>query len=74
MVYGENPRAGYFQGAQFVHPDMRFVIEFPADWARRKSNKELALINGLAEGASLRAGQTVKRVVGVPVTSNGPRQ
>jgi predicted Zn-dependent protease len=25
MIYGENPRAGYFQGSVFMHPDLQFV-------------------------------------------------
>jgi predicted Zn-dependent protease len=32
MVYGENPRQGYFQQNVFLHPDLRFSIVFPADW------------------------------------------
>jgi predicted Zn-dependent protease len=32
MVFGENPREGYFQGNAFVHPDLRFRIEFPDGW------------------------------------------
>jgi predicted Zn-dependent protease len=32
MVYGDNPRAGYFKGALFLHPDLQFQLEFPAGW------------------------------------------
>lgn len=32
IVYGENPRNGYFRGPLFLHPDLRFRIRFPADW------------------------------------------
>jgi len=32
IVFGDNPREGYFQGNAFVHPDMRFRVEFPAGW------------------------------------------
>ena len=32
MVYGEDPRAGFFAGARFIHPDLRFVLEFPVGW------------------------------------------
>lgn len=29
LVYGNNPRHGYFQGATFLHPELRFRLEFP---------------------------------------------
>jgi predicted Zn-dependent protease len=32
MVYGANPREGYFEGEIFLHPDMRFRFEFPSGW------------------------------------------
>ncbi len=32
MVFGDNPREGYFAGNAFVHPDLRFRIDFPHGW------------------------------------------
>jgi predicted Zn-dependent protease len=32
MIYGENPREGYFKGTTFLHPDMKFRLEFPSGW------------------------------------------
>ncbi len=32
MVFGENPRLGYFKGPRFLHPDLRFEFTFPAGW------------------------------------------
>lgn len=32
VVYGENPRNGYFRGNSFLHPDMQFQIDFPQGW------------------------------------------
>ncbi|MGH7465798.1 MAG: M48 family metalloprotease, partial [Longimicrobiales bacterium] len=32
MVYGDNPRAGFFEGTLFLHPDLRFRIQFPQGW------------------------------------------
>lgn len=32
LVYGVNPRAGYFEGSLFLHPDLRFRLQFPANW------------------------------------------
>jgi predicted Zn-dependent protease len=33
MVYGENPRNGFFRDALFLHPDLEFQFRFPAGWA-----------------------------------------
>jgi predicted Zn-dependent protease len=50
MTYGENPREGFMNGSTFMHPDMRFQIEFPPRFevenTRRAvyaSNREAAL-------------------------------
>jgi len=32
MVYGPDPRQGFFQGARFVHPDLEFEITMPGGW------------------------------------------
>lgn len=32
MVYGVNPRDGYFEGQRFLHPDMAFELTFPTGW------------------------------------------
>ena len=33
LVVGENPREGFFRNALYVHPDLGFSMEFPADWS-----------------------------------------
>jgi predicted Zn-dependent protease len=32
LVYGEDPRQGYFAESLFLHPDLEFHIRFPAGW------------------------------------------
>jgi predicted Zn-dependent protease len=32
MVYGENPRLGFFRGTNFMHPDLRFDWQLPNGW------------------------------------------
>jgi predicted Zn-dependent protease len=32
LVFGRNPRHGVFEDAAFMHPDLRFRIDFPAGW------------------------------------------
>ncbi|UCD24900.1 MAG: M48 family metalloprotease [Gemmatimonadota bacterium] len=32
LIYGPNPREGFFREQLFLHPDLEFQIQFPADW------------------------------------------
>lgn len=32
MMYGPNPREGYFEGSRFLHPDLAFEVTFPGGW------------------------------------------
>ena len=32
LVYGTNPRQGFFQGNTFYHPDLRFQMTLPSGW------------------------------------------
>ena len=32
LIFGDNPREGYFEGTTFLHPDLRFRFEFPVGW------------------------------------------
>jgi predicted Zn-dependent protease len=32
MVYGVNPRNGFFRDGLYLHPDLRFRMSFPAGW------------------------------------------
>ena len=38
MVYGENPRAGYFRGTVFIHPDFEFLFQFPDGWKTQNAS------------------------------------
>jgi predicted Zn-dependent protease len=42
MVFGENPRQGYFKGVRFLHPDLQFQLDFPANW--RTANQPDAVV------------------------------
>ncbi len=41
LVFGENPREGFFQDATFRHPDMAFRLDFPRGW--KSSNGKQAV-------------------------------
>jgi predicted Zn-dependent protease len=32
LVFGDNPREGIVRGRQFLHPEMRFALDFPDGW------------------------------------------
>lgn len=42
MVYGPNPREGYFRGQNFLHPDLEFQLTFPPNW--RTMNQKRAVL------------------------------
>jgi predicted Zn-dependent protease len=42
MVYGTNPREGFFRGNQFLHPDLAFRYTFPEGW--QTANQKNAVI------------------------------
>jgi predicted Zn-dependent protease len=44
LIYGENPRHGFFRNQLFLHPDMRFRVEFPQGW--RTQNMTQAVMAG----------------------------
>ena len=44
MVFGVNPRHGYFEEQRFKHPDMAFQFDFPAGW--RTQNMAQAVVAG----------------------------
>lgn len=44
LVYGHDPRQGYFRAGEFLHPEMRFRLRFPADW--QTSNQRQAVLAG----------------------------
>jgi predicted Zn-dependent protease len=45
LMYGDNPRQGFFRDGLFLHPDLRFQIAFPQGW--RTQNMPRA-VNALA--------------------------
>lgn len=50
MVFGENPRQGYFRATRFLHPDLRFELTFPTGW--KTANLPDAVIGQSADGTA----------------------
>jgi predicted Zn-dependent protease len=45
LMYGANPREGYFQGGRFLHPDMRFQLTFPDGWATQNGKQAVIAVS-----------------------------
>jgi predicted Zn-dependent protease len=52
-------------------PRAMSLAEFQGQWRSSITLAELALINGVPEAAQLRAGQSIKRVIGMPMAHVG---
>ena len=39
VVYGEDPRHGYFDGVRFYHPDLGFEMKFPDGWKTQNARE-----------------------------------
>jgi predicted Zn-dependent protease len=44
MVFGADPRQGFFRGTTFMHPDLRFRFDFPNGW--QTQNLAQAVVGG----------------------------
>lgn len=51
MIFGDNPRQGYFKGTQFLHPDLAFQLDFPQGW--KTQNQPSAVVGQSAQGDAL---------------------
>jgi predicted Zn-dependent protease len=40
-MFGENPREGVLRGNAFLHPELRFRLEFPAGWRVQNSPQQV---------------------------------
>jgi len=45
IVFGGNPREGFFQKATFRHPDMAFRIDFPQGWKGRNEKQSVGALS-----------------------------
>ena len=45
MVFGEDPRAGFFEETMFYHPDLAFQLDFPAGWKTRNQRQSVVAIS-----------------------------
>jgi len=45
IMFGENPREGFFQEASFRHPDMAFRMDFPQGWKSSNQKQSVGAIS-----------------------------
>ena len=45
MVFGENPREGFFEGTLFRHPDMAFRLAYPAGWSGSNEKQSVVALS-----------------------------
>jgi predicted Zn-dependent protease len=66
MMFGVNPREGFFRESSFLHPDLAFQLDFPAGWQTvnqkiavrgLSAESDAAIVLTIAEAASARAGR-----------------
>src|SRR5438874_11381789 len=45
LVFGNNPREGYFKGGQFFHPELRFRVTFPEGWTTNNGKQAVIAVS-----------------------------
>ncbi len=51
LAYGTDPREGFFQGSRFVHPDLRFQVNFPQGWKTQNLPESVAGVSAGQDAA-----------------------
>lgn len=45
MIFGPNPREGYFKDDRFYHPELRFVMEVPSGWKTQNTRQAVVAVS-----------------------------
>jgi predicted Zn-dependent protease len=51
LVYGVNPRNGFFREALYLHPELRFQLRFPTGWQTRNLSQAVVGVSAQQDGA-----------------------
>jgi predicted Zn-dependent protease len=51
LVYGENPRNGFFQGGLFLHPELQFQLTFPNQWQTQNLSQAVIAVSPRQDAA-----------------------
>lgn len=56
MVFGDDPRQGFFKGDLFLHPGMKFQMRFPQGWKAQNTPSAVVAVSPKEDGAFQLAG------------------
>jgi predicted Zn-dependent protease len=45
LVYGDNPRHGFFRNGEFLHPDLRFRLNMPNGWKTQNTPQAVVAVS-----------------------------
>ncbi len=45
VVFGDNPRDGFFHGSEFLQPELRFRITFPVGWTTQNQRQAVVAVS-----------------------------
>ena len=45
LVFGKDPREGFFEGTKFIHPELAFQLDFPDRWGTRNTKEMVAAVS-----------------------------
>jgi predicted Zn-dependent protease len=45
VVFGENPRQGFFRGTAFLHPEFQFQVQFPEGWKTQNTPQAVVAVS-----------------------------
>ena len=51
LVFGINPREGFFRGSHFLHPDLRFQLTFPEGWTTNNGSQAVIAVSAAKDAA-----------------------
>lgn len=58
LVYGENPREGFFKDGRFYHPDLKFQFQLPEGWQVQNTKQAVIAVSAQQDAMiQLSAGQ-----------------
>ncbi|MBL8958313.1 MAG: M48 family metalloprotease, partial [Gemmatimonadetes bacterium] len=58
MVFGDDPRQGFFQQATFLHPTLKFRIDFPSGWRTQNGAQQVAGMSAAQDALLVLSGAT----------------
>lgn len=81
MVYGQDPRQGYFDNNRFLHPVLRFQFDAPVNWQGVNQAARVVVVepngqaqlelSGASEASAAAAAQAFAAQQGIVVTASG---